>query len=186
MKIPVHLSKTSINGAKRKLNNIIKQLEEVMLNELLYECCQKVIQLANDRVDQTTIGSNVKAAIKSGWQPPEISKGVAVIRNTDDKAVYVEFGVGIVGEEDSHARATVVNYSYNIGSQIASDGSWVFVQDNHQNIDIQAEHIDNIDGGRIITTHGSPAVMYAYNAIIDLKEKYIQSIWQSIKEKYWG
>lgn len=187
MKIPVHLSRTSINKAKQQLQQVIKQLEKQMLDELLLECCHRIIQLANERIDQSTIGSAVKAAIKSGWETPVIQGNRAVLRNTDDKAVFVEFGVGIVGSEQDHALAEVNHYQYNIGKQIAPDGSWGFFTENEENIDIQKQYIDRIDdNGMFVITHGSPAVMYAYNALIDLKEKYIHEIWQKIKVKYWG
>lgn len=187
MRIEISLNPHSVGEAIKKFEEIRAQIQNEMMRDLLTQSCEWIIQRANYYISLQDIGYVVKQNLQSGWKKPEITNNMAILRNTDDQAVFVEFGVGIIGAENDHKNAQVVNYRYNIGKQIQPDGSWEFYTNSDETIDVPTSFIENIsDDGHIITTRGYPAVMYAYNAIIDLKEYGIKEIWENIKRKYWG
>lgn len=192
MKIKIKLGEKSISSAIKQLQTAKNQLETIMIKDFLMTCCSWIYEYANRYVELSSIGENVKSNITTGWQEPEIrqesNRMIATLRNTDDQAVYVEFGVGIVGKQNSHERVDSgeVNYQYNIGSKIdRTTNQWIFNVSSDSDIDIQAEYIDNRTTNTV-KTQGSPAVMYAYNACVDLEAIGFKTIWQQIKKKYWG
>ncbi len=191
MKIEMRLSEKSIKEAITALKRADRQLNK-MAKDLLLTCCTWIYDRANQYVMASDIGENVKINIIRGWQAPELTvkNGVllATLRNTDEQAVYVEFGVGIVGAEpeNMHPKANEEHYQYNVGGKINPiTNQWIFNVSSDEDIDIQAEFIDKRTTNTV-KTKGSPAVMYAYNAVVDLREFALKQIWQEIKVRYWG
>lgn len=190
MKIDITLNSKSIKNAIKTLQLARVQLENEMLTEFLFTCCTWLYDRANGYVMLSSIGDGVKNNIISSWQVPTIEKRgkrlVATLKNTDDQSVYVEFGVGIVGQENPHERATVEAYEYNIGKKINPvTHQWIFNVSDDSDIDIQADYID-LRTENTVKTKGSPAVMYAFNAVVDLLHFGIKPIWEQIKLRYWG
>ena len=188
----MNLSAKSVENAKKQLEKAKKQLETEMLYDFLNTCCTFIVEQSKNYIMNSTIGDSVKMNIISGWQPPVIrqegKKVIARITNTDSQAVYVEFGVGIVGKENPHERVSNgnVNYEYNMPSRYKKkDNSWIFSVSGDSDIDIQAEYIDNRTTNTV-RTKGSPAVMYAFNACVDLEASQFRAIWETIKKRYWG
>ena len=188
----MNLSAKSVESAIKKLEKAKEQLETEMLYDFLNACCSFIVEQSKTYIMSSTIGDNVKMNIISGWQPPVIrqegKRVIARITNTDSQAVYVEFGVGIVGKQNAHDRVSSgqVDYEYNMPSRYKKkDNSWIFSVSSDSDIDIQAEYIDNRTTNTV-RTKGSPAVMYAFNACVDLQVSAFRTIWQEIKKKYWG
>jgi hypothetical protein len=105
--------------------------------------------------------------------------------------MYVEFGVGIVGEKYPHPYAKESNYKYNMASDAKQpDGSWHFYSD-EQDLDIPKSAIDWGVNGKgknnrmSIHTRGTKGVWYAYNAIQDLKNNSMD-IWEKTKARVLG
>ena len=106
------------------------------------------------------------------------------------KAVYVEFGVGIVGASKKHPKATIEGYEYNVKSTSKlPDDSWMF-STTIEDLDLPQKDVYAYNGKNnelVIETKGTPATMFVYQSIIDFKDRRLaQAIWQNIKAKYWG
>lgn len=199
MKIPVSLNVKSINKAIEQLKKAKEQLQGDMMNDLLIGCYRWFIDKANGYLELTQIGENVKSGIMSSWSYI-INEKTMTITNTHDKAVFVEFGVGIVGEQSKHKNAQEAGYKYNVSSSAKDEnGTWHFWT-NAPDLDIpqsqliSSSHIyrpeTRKDGSvyrqRIYAeTQGAESVMYAYNALVDLREYGAKEIWEKIKLKYW-
>lgn len=201
MKIKVGLNQQSIKDALKTLKKAEKQLKGEMLNEFYKRCYDYFVSRANYYLLSSGIGDLVIAEIQSGWQYVPIMNldiignnistykcGVKFI-NTAEKAVYVEFGVGIEGEENKHPNSTETNYQYNLPTKSkGADGSWQF-KAYEDELDIPQSAIvssqTKADGRLKILTYGTEGVWYAFNALEDLRLQY-KNIWQEIKQKYWG
>lgn len=199
MKIPISLDVKSINNAIEQLEKTKKQLQGEIIDELLKGCYEWFVDKANQNLERTEIGGNVKSGIMSSWSY-SIDGKTMTITNTHDKAVYVEFGVGIVGEQHKHKQAREAGYKYNISSPAKDEnGAWHFWT-NVPDLDIpQSQLIGGYhiyrpetrkDGSvyrqRVYAeTQGAESTMYAYNALVDLRDKGAKEVWEKIKLKYW-
>ena len=125
MKINIELNRKSIEQAKKQLMYVKKILPQ-MQKEFLEYVAIWLINRANFYVNNADIGELVKLEITNGWEYDFTESGI-LIKNTTDKAVFVEFGVGVVGQSQAHPNATAEGYEYNMDSQSKSiDGSWTF------------------------------------------------------------
>lgn len=190
MKIQFGFDVKSINKAVETLKKAKTQLMEQMLAELLNGCCEWLKSRANWYLDLSDIGSVVKQDIQSNWQTAIINN-VATLTNISDKAVFVEFGVGIVGGENEHPNADKTNYWYDLPTQHKdSRGGWRFNVDNESELDLPQSAIitqdDTYNGDLTIYTYGTKGVWYAFNALVDLKEYGAKEVWEEVKRKYWG
>lgn len=196
MKITVNLNQTSVRSAIAKLQKAKSQLP-TMLNELLMQSCEALIVLANQNLEWVGIGDAVKEKIKLSWSYT-VKNGVATLINEYQKAVYVEFGTGIVGEENPHKMASAAGYEYNVDSPYKDEqGRWTFYADLEE-LDLPIKGDDRADityfnepnrnsTRMLIRTSGAPATMFVFNAILRFKsEKHGKTLWDGIKAKYWG
>lgn len=188
MKINIALNTKSIAEAKKKLLELKKKLQKgEMIKDLLNECVIFIKKQTEFYLDNSGLGSNVIADIKSSWKVEQTENKV-VMTNTSEKAVYVEFGVGIVGQGDPHPNANEANYEYNVDSRHKLEGDqWMFAKQNLEDLDLpqdKAEILED-DDQYVIITQGTKGVWYAYNAIVDLKAK-LPNIWQKIEERHIG
>lgn len=191
MKINVDLNAKSIQNAINALKTAERQLNEQMLNDFLIGACEWIRERANGYLALSTVGSGVIAEIQSGWVIGVPTGGKIIMENTADKAVYVEFGVGVIGEQNKHDNADETGYEYNVPSESKSaSGRWVFGLEDETSLDLpddsykqkQAKGKDLV----WIITKGAKGTMYAYNAIVDFRDKGAKEVWQKIKVKYWG
>lgn len=192
MKIKVELNTQSIHNAINTLTTARKQLQGKMLDDLLKAVSEQIISLANDRIALTDIGYNVKQSIINGWEPIQYigktSKWLGIkLVNSAEKAVYIEFGVGIIGQQKPHNNSDIAGYQYNMPSKSKlADGSWIFKIDDNADLDISLKSVDNRTE-HTVRTKGQVGYMYLYNAIVDFKDRNLaQKIWSDIKRKYWG
>lgn len=195
MKINITLNNKSIEDALKALKTVKKQLQEQMIDEFLIECCRAIRTLSNERLEFVDIGSNVKEEIISSWDEPyKIQNGnrtAYILKNNSDKSVYVEFGVGVVGEENPHENAAMAGYDYNMASPAKGiDGSWVF-STTMEDLDLPLKDIVDYSDYRnntlVVSTKGTSATMFVYQSIMDFKDRQMaKNIWAQIKKKYWG
>lgn len=198
-KINVALNSKSIDDAIKELKNAQVQLKSQMLTEFMIKSCQWIVDQANDYLDKSDIGRNVIDDIKSHWSF-DPSTNPVIITNTSDKAAFVEFGVGIVGQENPHDNASSARWKYNVPSQSKYAGehhdenTWRFYVGNKDDIDLEDGNYEqlNTKSGRIkVITRGSPAVMYAYQAIVDARQELrsgggiFKKFWNETMNKYW-
>ena len=152
------------------------------------EIAEWVKEEANKNIDLSTIGSSVKEEIKNGWKTEKISNGLRLV-NATDKASFVEFGVGIVGLSNSHPEAQKQGYAYNTGSKINREtNTWIFNVSSDDELDIEIDRI-LLRTENSVKTQGSPAVLYAYKALVtaktDLQNRSgkISRMWKEFKER---
>ena len=202
MKSPTY----SLNPASSKaaLDQVLvyRKYFRKMMDELLEYVCEWIINRANDYIEMSGIGSLVKLDIRNAWSYAVIN-GNAVIENNADKAVFVEFGVGIVGENNPHPQSAEQSYQYNVPSESKLyDGSWYFwTNSNELDLPLSAvfdrRGFDDFRGRKrekgkrmVVGTQGAKGTMYAYNAIVDAQVELQKKngdfaiAWQKIKERY--
>lgn len=199
MKLTVGLNIKSIKNAIKSLETAKKQLADKMVEDFLVACCERIIRLANSKLNDFDLGDNVKRGIQSSWFISEVSGGRVTLTNDWHEAhgkyemasAYVEFGVGIKGS-GTHPEASEVGYEYNMPSdKKETDGTWYFYT-NDYDLDLPRSAIDKTKskewGGRLkVATQGTEATRFLYNAVMKFdSEKHAQAIWQEIKAKYWG
>ena len=202
MKIEIALNKQSIKNAIKQLN-AIKKTVPTMQQEFLMEVAHWLTDRANDYITNSDLGSLVKDQIRGSWSYEPTANGVKII-NRAEKAVYVEFGVGIVGQSQAHPNASAEGYEYNMDSPSKSiDGSWTFFA-NSEELDLPKDALlahNWYEGKRgkggekgkrlLIMTRGAKGVWYAYNAIVDAQMELakanggeIGKMWEDIKARY--
>lgn len=209
MKIEIALNKQSIKNAIKQLT-AIKKTVPTMQQEFLMEVAHWLTDRANDYITNSDLGSLVKDQIRSSWSYEPTANGVKVI-NRAEKAVYVEFGVGVVGQSQAHPNATAEGYEYNMShtytdkngvvrSTKDENGMWYFWTNSNE-LDIPLSAIEDRKGfddfrgkqGKrlVVGTRGAKGVWYAYNAIVDAKMELakanggkIGELWEKIKKRY--
>jgi hypothetical protein len=170
--VPLDLNNpASFERVKQYLQQLQKKLQTTMIAELFVYVYELFVEYANAYMREADIGENVKQSIETSWTYA-ISGNILQIRNSSPKAAYVEFGVGIVGQENPHENASSAGYEYNVPSPYkAEDGSWWFsVSDSEMNI--PAKDITSVNGSAedaFFETRGTEAVMFAFKAVQALK-----------------
>lgn len=195
MIINVALTEKSIKQAIAELERVKKDTLPLLVKEILGFLCDFFIKRANEHLDMSTVGANVKEGIKSAWKP-SLAGSVLTITNDDDKAVFVEFGVGIRakqgGQHPNAGNQDGKPYQYDIGGHLL--GIWGFKIDDLADLDLPSgkasyEATKLKDGGYSIGTRGAVGAMYAYNALMDIRDDLqsqdgiIQREWKRIKER---
>lgn len=192
MKLTIDLDSKSVQNAIRELYRAKYNVPKA-LDELLYLSCERIALLANQNLEWVGIGDLVKERIKASWDI-SVSNGVATLTNLYEKAVYVEFGTGVVGEQNPHANARKAGYDYNVDSPYKDEqGRWVFYAD-YAELDMPMSALEDItvfrkdNASRMqIRTSGAPATMFVFNAIMRFKsENHAKELWEQVKAKYWG
>ena len=192
MKLEIGLSRESINKAIKALRNEEKRLNSQMIPDFLIECCKWFINRANKYLDKSQIGQNVVNGIKDSWSYSVLAdKKTARVVNDNNKAVFVEFGVGLMGQSIPHPNAKSEGYIYDSHERTASGNPyWVFNVDSEEDVDMQQGYIfkNAKDGGLWIITKGSWGELYAYRTLMDfsLEKKVLKGLWTKIKLRYWG
>lgn len=190
MKIEFGFDVKSINKAVKTLEKAKKDLQDKLVVDLLNGCCEWLIRRANENLEQVSIGGEIKSEIQANWQTSIIGN-IAKITNIYDKAVYVEFGVGIVGAKNEHPNANKTSYWYDLPTEYKNaEGGWHFDVDDEAVLDLPKTAIitqdDNDDGSISIYTLGTQGALYAYNALVDLHDYGAKEVWEQVKLKYWG
>ena len=189
MKIDVGLNSKSIRQAKNKLLEI-KELfsQEVIIREFLIDCWNYLMIKMQTNLEKSGLGTDVVTNIMDSWQA-ELTHNKLVLINHDDKAVFVEFGVGIGGASNPHPFSSIEGYEYNVPSDAKDlDGEWSFFV-NESNLDIPNSAIEfkaKANNGKVMVfTKGTKGTWFAYNALQDLRMN-AKSIWQKTKERVIG
>ena len=190
-KITIGLNLKDVQEARQYLLQLKKNVPK-MENEMLESVANYIVRKANANIFNADLGSLVKSKLIASWHIEKTTNGINIVndaniektvggeRQTVPLAILVEFGVGIVGEQNPHPYATNENYEYNVdsGSKDAS-GLWSFYTNSNE-LDLPRNSFvvgkyfteqrgkDGEKGNRmIVATFGTKGVWYAYNAIID-------------------
>ena len=186
--IKVELNQNSIKSAINQLRDIKKLITDDMMLEYMQEAANWIINRANEILDMSDIGENVKDSIKDSWFIEKKSQSHIVIHNISQKAHYVEFGVGIIGQTAQHPNASKAGYEYDVKSEYKfGQGFWKFSVENRSWLDIPEDAIiysEVTSKGEKIITQGTEGVWYLYNAVQDFKMREQPKLWERIKKKY--
>ena len=186
MSIELSLDEKSVKQLLENIKKIKKQVRTNLVKDLLIGCCEAIKRRSIEKLEILSIGSNVKNEIINHWHISDVVRNTITLYNDSDKSVYVEFGVGKVGRENPHPESVSQNYQYDVDGKKLEDRSWIFNVSSDDDIDIQAEFIDNRTTNTV-RTKGSEATMFVYNAMRDfVDEKEVYKIWDDVKKKYWG
>jgi hypothetical protein len=182
------LNEQSLKNTINSLELIKNKIQGEIFNDFYKRCYNFFVRQANYYLLSSGIGDLVIAEIQNSWSYKKLKKRFRIY-NTAEKAVYVEFGVGVVGEENEHPNAENAKYKYNEPSDSKFiDGAWMF-KAYEDELDIPQKAIvssmPKADGRLKILTYGTEGCFYAFNALDDLKLE-IPKIWEEIKIKYWG
>ena len=185
--------KIKIEGLNEMIANFEqckKEYETEMIFVFFQSAYEYIISKANQYIDGTQIGEETKAQIKSGWQPCDVTKVgngyKLVIKNIDDSAVFIEFGVGLVGKGQPHISAKISGYKYDITKKADRTRAWAFKEENKGELDIAPNYLISQSKlpENIYRTRGQPAVMYLYKACQDfvmVAPKY----WEETRKMFW-
>lgn len=199
MKINVKLNSKSIDKAIERLQQAKSKMPK-MIHDFLYELYLWFVNRANTHLDNSDIGKSVIEGIKTGWSYSIVGNTLKII-NTDDKAVFVEFGVGFMGQQIPHPNASETGYDYDIRPK--NNHYWVFYADDFEDVDMHEGYLvkptnagnhslsvsgGGSSGGYWIITKGSWGDLYAYQTLVDLQteRRTLSSIWRKVKVKHWG
>lgn len=198
MKIEIALNRKSIEQAKKQLLYVKKILPQ-MQKDFLEDVAMWLINRANTHLNNSDIGENVKIDIRNGWEYDFTPTGIKITNRTE-QAVYVEFGVGVVGQGNAHPQASAEGYEYNMPSPYKYAGkhhdedTWRFIKQSTEDVDLPEGSYETWQmgsGALKIITRGTKGVWYAYNAIVDAQVELskagggeIGKMWEDIKARY--
>lgn len=189
MKINIELNQESIQNAIKLLKQEKKRLEPAV-REYMQLSADWIINRANEILDRSDIGENIKSEISSGWGTVWVDASHLKIVNYSRKAVFVEFGVGIVGQTEKHPNAITAGYEYDVESEHKfGQGYWQFVVPSEDYLDLPQKAIiysDDDAYGLSIITQGTEGVWYLFNAVEDFKVRKQKPLWEQVKKKYWS
>lgn len=196
MKINIKLSKKSIQSAMKKINEVKKKVETELPKVFLQKCVARIIELANQNLMATNIGFEVKTLIQNSWVTSGVVDNKITLSNTaefvkgENLAVFVEFGVGIIGQSNSHSMSGEAGYEYNVPSAAKDQyGNWVAFVDSEGSMNIESGYYEKRETstGLMITTQGSPATMFLYKAwkYFETSAEY-KEVWEQAKAEVFG
>ena len=190
MKINIELNQKSIKDAIKLLKNQKKVINEQMLPEYMQKSADWIINRANEILDRSDIGEDVKSQIFNSWDTVWVNKNCLKIINYSWKSAFVEFGVGIIAQTSKHPNADNTGYEYNVDSDKKfGQGFWQFSVSDKDQLDIPQKSIiyQDYDGEQLsIITQGTQGVWFLFNAVEDFKVTYQQRLWEQVKKKYWS
>jgi hypothetical protein len=186
MNITIGLNPHSIKDAKKEIRKLKQKFSQHTIDRrFLRKCVSYLKKKMSEYLEMSGIGSNVVEGIMRSWEV-NIEETKVTMTNRHQKAVFVEFGVGIVGGGNPHPMASQDGYIYNKPSDVKSEeGEWHFYS-NEADLDIPKDAITwgSYGKGRenrmSIKTKGTKGVWYAYNALQDLKMNW-KTLWNEVK-----
>ena len=172
--INIKLDVKSIKEASKQIQLVQSKLRGYFPTRFINKCLKWIENRANEYLSSIDMDGEVITDIQSSWRTEKISKNAKRLINESDKAVFVEFGVGKIGERNAHPQANEENYEYNIQTKYKQpDGTWIFDAEHKQYaIDLNEGYYVMFGSDKTnrakVKTKGSPANLYLYNAGMDL------------------
>lgn len=191
MKIDVELSPKSVKEAIKAIKKQRAVLTDKAIPEFMQLAADWIINRANEILDRSDIGEEVKSAIFRAWDTQWVGVNHLKVINHSWHSAYVEFGVGVIGGVFDHPNASKTNWQYNVPTEHKdSQGGWSFIINDEDKLDIPEdrilERLVSVDGKIRIYTRGTQGVWYLFNAVEDFKINYQHKLWEKIKKKYWS
>lgn len=157
----------------------------------LQKCVEWIKNTANFNLKSHYLSNDIVSKIESAWATEYLSNNYIRLINTEDTATYLEFGVGIVGQENRHTVATSAGYKYNVPSEYKKeDGSWRFYLEEGEGVDLNVGTYNvsyTQNGKKRVVTKGSPANMFLFKAMKEFETsgKY-KELWEQAKAEVIG
>ena len=195
MKINISLDKKSIQNAIKQINAVKKKIQKDLPTLYLNKCVASIIDMANRNLLLTNIGSEVQDKIQNGWQVSQVVKNQITLSNIAEfekgknLAVFVEFGVGIVGQGQSHKLASQAGYEYNVLSDAKDQfGNWIYsLEGGVGTMNIESNYYEISNDGLWIKTKGSPSTMFLYKAWKEFETSGLyKRLWEQAKAEVIG
>lgn len=197
MKINISLDKKSIQNAIKQINELKKRVQKELPKVYLQKCIASIIEIANKNLLMVDIGFEVKIAIQNGWKiSPVVGNKITLTNNAEfekgkNLAVFVEFGVGLAGEQRSHDFASEAKYDYNVPTQAKDkNGYWYYnLESGADSMNIESNYYEgyNSDKGFVFKTAGSPATMFLYKAWKEFETSGLyKTLWEQAKAEVIG
>lgn len=191
MKVTISLSPDSVKSAIKQIKTYKRTFEKKVIPEFVLSSLEWIKSKAISYLKTSAIDPIIIGKIEQGFLIQTNAKNGALV-NTEDKAVYIEFGVGIKGK-GTHPEAASAGYEYDVPSdKKTADGGWTFKRRISAGIDIlpQNRETRKFVGGTdaaIIYTHGQGGELFVYNACMDyMNSSTPQIIFNQIFNKYLG
>lgn len=191
MKINISLDKKSIENAIKQIKAVQKKVQTDLPRVFLQKCVEWIKNEANNNLSQIPMDYEIISLIQKSWTISPIVGNSITLSNTAEVergknvAVFVEFGVGSVGQSKAHDRADEANYEYDVPSRYKhADGKWTFNAHHQQYaIDLNKGYYyiyQRQNSGQITAvTKGSPANMFLFKAMKTFETSGIyQKLWE--------
>lgn len=214
MRINIELSKKSVENAIKQIKAVQKKIQNELPKVYLQKCVEWIRLQADNNISATPIDGEIISLIKRSWYISPVVGNIIKISNTakyqDGKnvAVFVEFGVGIVGqssskEPDFEKEAIAKSgYQYNLPSEYKrssrnpnskyhkNENAWSFYISPDKGVDLHSgyyEEYQTNSGNTKIVTAGSPATMFLFKAWKSFETTGIyKTLWQEAKAEVIG
>lgn len=157
----------------------------------LEKCAKWIREEADNNLSRIPMDYEVISLIQKNWVTSPVVGNKITLSNVanygagKNVAVFVEFGVGSVGQSKAHEMADETNYEYNVPSRYKhSDGKWTFNAHHQQYaIDLNKGYYyiyQRENSGQITAvTKGSPANMFLFKAVKAFETSGIyQQLWE--------
>lgn len=165
--IKINLDAKSFKNAIKEIQAIQDKLKTEVPSLFIDKCLGWIQDKANQYLSQVQMSGNIIADIQGSWNIEPVNSNLKRLVNTSEKAVFVEFGVGSVGQTTPHPNSNETGYEYNIDNGKKDiEGRWHFKADSNYDVDLVVGHYTQENDW--VTTKGSPANLYLYNAAMDL------------------
>lgn len=191
MHINIDLSKKSIENAIKQIKAVQKKVQTELPRVYLQKCVEWIKNTANFNLKTHYLSDDIVSKIENAWDTEYLSNNYIRLINTEDTATYLEFGVGIVGQENRHTVATNAGYKYNVPSEYKKeDGSWRFYLEEGEGVDLNVGTYNvyyTKNGKKKVVTKGSPANMFLFKAMKEFETsgKY-KELWEQAKAEVIG
>lgn len=196
MRIKISLDKKSIKSAIEQVKTVQKKVKTDLPKVYLQKCVSRIIEIANRNLSMTDIGSEAMTLIQTSWNiSPIVGNKIILSNNAEFEqgkniAVFVEFGVGVVGEWQNHTLANEANYQYNVPSYSKLWDKWYFTLEGgaeRMNIESNYYESQNTKAGVMYGTKGSPATMFLYKAWKEFETSGLyKTLWEEAKAEVIG
>jgi len=195
------MAKITFDFSEKSVNAAIKQIKKLKTG-LTTSVSDMFLQLSVEWIKKRAIfylqvsknDLSLMQEIANSFTVTALSRYLYKLENTHEKGAFIEFGVGVVGQESAHEEASAVSWQYNIPTEKKSaDGSWTFYADIGTGIDVQDKNREErIIGGenrprlKIITRGNEPA-RFMYQAVIDyMHNGEYRAIYKMALAMVWG
>lgn len=170
--IKFNLSQKGIEALQAEINNIQKKITSDVIYSFLKESLEWIRGRAIRYLNQSGFSTQIVEEISGSFEL-SVLKTYGKIKVNHPKAAYVEFGVGIVGDDNAYPKLFAPNlvWEYNVSSPAKKDdGRWTFSAKESEPLDMRESDVEkkiSSKGREYYSTYGGEGAMFMYNAIMD-------------------